>query len=566
MSLQSTLGLISNLRAQNLRRDMFNRDADLRERDLVLREEEAARKQADQLNIDSFTDIVNSGVTFTFDGTNVMNINKKDQKTLDAFDNGNLDTSLLAGLNKNQETDENGNRIFEFNKVNRQRLPDGSMSVTVSGNYQDGRVGVLTRDRGVGAEEDVAAFTTTQGLSLLDDQMQNLITKLPSSLSFLSTIQGASLERLRQNLDTNTTNPDTKAQQITTTLTGDLLSYIEDQGDTKFESDFRNTLANLEGAEKQAFLVETARQLYTDEEDIKALDELEDYINLPQEEKDRRAALPVDSRAKVSSIGEQVFIDSQGASTTFSRSELDKIKDRQQKLLNQDPIASGRSFLNRRRAYLNQGGTNNYQGMGVNRIKAEIEKLDQAMANLGATGSDVQERRKLQEFRESGVAALKKREKELKQADDDYAKLIQGTLASEIESLSNIQAPSQAQSDRLIELQEERARLLKDEGIKTPEMLEAGYKAIEDKVLGLVNINDGKNAFKGVSQEYVQSVVDRIDQAVENGWSVSFPPWQDHIKDCADAVKHYGQLFTVKSIIDSRVNNKTKIEVLRKIA
>ena len=57
-----------------------------------------------------------------------------------------------------------------------------------------------------------------------------------------------------------------------------------------------------------------------------------------------------------------------------------------------------------------------------------------------------------------------------------------------------------------------------------------------------------------------------IDQAVENGWSVSFPPWQDHIKDCADAVKHYGQLFTVKSTIDSKVNNKTKIEVLRKIA
>ena len=57
-----------------------------------------------------------------------------------------------------------------------------------------------------------------------------------------------------------------------------------------------------------------------------------------------------------------------------------------------------------------------------------------------------------------------------------------------------------------------------------------------------------------------------IDQAVENGWAVSFPPWQNHIKDCADAVKHYGQLFTVKSIIDSRVNNKTKIEVLRKIA
>tara|TARA_B100001094_G_scaffold332354_1_gene404046 strand:- start:1843 stop:2832 length:990 start_codon:yes stop_codon:yes gene_type:complete len=57
-----------------------------------------------------------------------------------------------------------------------------------------------------------------------------------------------------------------------------------------------------------------------------------------------------------------------------------------------------------------------------------------------------------------------------------------------------------------------------------------------------------------------------IDQAVENGWAVSFPPWHESIKDCADAVKSYGQLFTIKSIIENRVNNKVKINVLRKIA
>ena len=57
-----------------------------------------------------------------------------------------------------------------------------------------------------------------------------------------------------------------------------------------------------------------------------------------------------------------------------------------------------------------------------------------------------------------------------------------------------------------------------------------------------------------------------IDQAVANGWSVSFPPWHEKVKDCADAVKNYGQLFTIKSIIENRVNNKVKINVLRKIA
>lgn len=55
-------------------------------------------------------------------------------------------------------------------------------------------------------------------------------------------------------------------------------------------------------------------------------------------------------------------------------------------------------------------------------------------------------------------------------------------------------------------------------------------------------------------------------QAIEYGWSVSFPNWQDDIKDVADAVNRYGKLYTIKSIIDGRVSNPTKIEVKLKIA
>lgn len=50
-------------------------------------------------------------------------------------------------------------------------------------------------------------------------------------------------------------------------------------------------------------------------------------------------------------------------------------------------------------------------------------------------------------------------------------------------------------------------------------------------------------------------------QAIENGWSVSFPEWEPDIKDAADAVKRYGKYYTLKSIIDGRISNPTKINV-----
>lgn len=55
-----------------------------------------------------------------------------------------------------------------------------------------------------------------------------------------------------------------------------------------------------------------------------------------------------------------------------------------------------------------------------------------------------------------------------------------------------------------------------------------------------------------------------VQQAIKRGWAVSFPPWDDDVKDAADAVKRYGKLFTVKSIIDNAVDNSTKAEVMAK--
>jgi len=52
-----------------------------------------------------------------------------------------------------------------------------------------------------------------------------------------------------------------------------------------------------------------------------------------------------------------------------------------------------------------------------------------------------------------------------------------------------------------------------------------------------------------------------IEQAVEAGWEVSFPPWYHGCKDASDAVAKYGRLLTIESIIKYATPNKTKIKV-----
>lgn len=58
---------------------------------------------------------------------------------------------------------------------------------------------------------------------------------------------------------------------------------------------------------------------------------------------------------------------------------------------------------------------------------------------------------------------------------------------------------------------------------------------------------------------------DLINQAVELGWSVSFPPWHRDCKDAADACARYGRLATLQSIITHATHNKIKIQVQSKL-
>jgi hypothetical protein len=55
-----------------------------------------------------------------------------------------------------------------------------------------------------------------------------------------------------------------------------------------------------------------------------------------------------------------------------------------------------------------------------------------------------------------------------------------------------------------------------------------------------------------------------IDAALAFGWSVSFPEWESHIKDAADACKAYGQIYTITSVLAARVHNPLTIGVKRK--
>lgn len=50
-----------------------------------------------------------------------------------------------------------------------------------------------------------------------------------------------------------------------------------------------------------------------------------------------------------------------------------------------------------------------------------------------------------------------------------------------------------------------------------------------------------------------------VEQAITQGWYVSFPPWARDIKDCSEAALKFGRLWTIHSCIDSRVSDEVVI-------
>ncbi len=55
-----------------------------------------------------------------------------------------------------------------------------------------------------------------------------------------------------------------------------------------------------------------------------------------------------------------------------------------------------------------------------------------------------------------------------------------------------------------------------------------------------------------------------VQHALEQGWAVSIPQWEEDVKDSADAVKRYGRLYTLFSILHYVETNEIKIKLYQK--
>lgn len=55
-----------------------------------------------------------------------------------------------------------------------------------------------------------------------------------------------------------------------------------------------------------------------------------------------------------------------------------------------------------------------------------------------------------------------------------------------------------------------------------------------------------------------------LNAAIENGWSASLPPWENDIKDVADAVNRYGRLYVLTTILHYRISGELKLNLLKK--
>lgn len=55
-----------------------------------------------------------------------------------------------------------------------------------------------------------------------------------------------------------------------------------------------------------------------------------------------------------------------------------------------------------------------------------------------------------------------------------------------------------------------------------------------------------------------------LKAALAHGWSASMPPWEDNIKDVADAVKRYGRLYTLTTILKYSVHGEINLNLLKR--
>ena len=94
---------------------------------------------------------------------------------------------------------------------------------------------------------------------------------------------------------------------------------------------------------------------------------------------------------------------------------------------------------------------------------------------------------------------------------------------------------------------------------------------IDGCALGGSEINDQQALLLDRLQKEIIVVPDRdkagsklVEQAIERGWSVSLPEWNDSINDVGDAVAKYGRLYTLYSIANAAESSPLKIRLRAK--
>jgi hypothetical protein len=95
--------------------------------------------------------------------------------------------------------------------------------------------------------------------------------------------------------------------------------------------------------------------------------------------------------------------------------------------------------------------------------------------------------------------------------------------------------------------------------------------AVDGCAIGHNDPNDAQIARLNALGKEVIVIPDRdrpgakiIKAALDNKWSVSMPPWGEDIKDAADAMKKYGRLYTLFTILHYRESNEIKIQLMKK--
>lgn len=54
-----------------------------------------------------------------------------------------------------------------------------------------------------------------------------------------------------------------------------------------------------------------------------------------------------------------------------------------------------------------------------------------------------------------------------------------------------------------------------------------------------------------------------ITAAIENGWGISMPPWEEDIKDVADQQARNGRIYTIHQIIEHKTSSQTAMQLAR---